>query len=278
MEIQETYNMNNRNKFDDRNDYLERQTNSTNFQNRLLDTKSNRKKVEQDVQALANRVALLENEEKKLLGKIEDTKRKALEIMHIKRNAKVHQEKLNEKSERENWEKEKNQEKARMQKMEIQEGLAWGHQIARENNLTKAESVKQNLAALREQYKQKKLQEQAEQIYNVNNIKMLERDAEAKRREHYEMIQLQAKERYEASIRAEESRTESYLNNIERLEEQEKKLIERLKVTQSQHQMVIDDLERIHENGQAQGPLVSLSKEFEKGQFKKGGKFQNHWK
>ena len=72
------------------------------FQSRLLDTRSNRKKVEADVQALANRVALLENEEKKLLGKIEDTKRKALEVMHIKKNAKVHQEILSEKAQREN--------------------------------------------------------------------------------------------------------------------------------------------------------------------------------
>ena len=276
LEIQETYNMNNRTY--SRDDDEDRQTSGTNFQNRLLDCRTNRKKVEMDVQALANRVALLENEEKKLLGKIEDTKRKALEIMHIKKSAKQHQSALSEKNQRANWEKERNHEKVQQQKNELQDGLEHGRRMAAEKNLSKAESVKQNLQNLREQYKQKKMQDQAEQIHNVNNIKLFERDLEAKKREHQHMVQMQAKERYENQIREEENTTDQYLNQIERLEEQEKKLIERLKVTQSQHQMVIDDLERIHENGQASGPLVSLSKEFEAGDFKKKGNFKKHWK
>jgi hypothetical protein len=51
---------------------------------RLLDAKNVRKKVEDDVQLLANRIALLEIEEKKANKKIEETRKKAQEIMGLK--------------------------------------------------------------------------------------------------------------------------------------------------------------------------------------------------
>jgi len=233
------------------------------FQSRLLDTRSNRKKVEADVQALANRVALLENEEKKLLGKIEDTKRKALEVMHIKKNAKVHQEILTEKVQREQYEKHRNKEKAQQQRHELQERVEVTKKYHQEDKLSKAETVKRNLANLREEYAQRKMMEKAENIYNVNNIKNFEKELEMKKREKQEEIAAAAKERYHRQIEKEEDQTQGYLNHINQLEAKEKELIERLKVTQTQHQLVIDDLERIHENGKATGPLEKLSKEFQ---------------
>lgn len=62
------------------------------FKGRLLSSKFNREKFEENARALANRITLLENEEKKLLTKIEDTKRKALEVLQIKKAAKNHKE------------------------------------------------------------------------------------------------------------------------------------------------------------------------------------------
>lgn len=232
------------------------------FNSRLLDCRSNRKKVELDVQALANRVALLENEEKKLLGKIDETKRKALEIMHIKKNAKVHQEILSEKMQREQFEKHKNKEKAQQQKNELKERVEVTKRYQQEKTLSKAESVKQNLANLRNEYAQRKIAEKAENIYNVNNIKNFEKELEMRKREKQEEIAYRAKERYNKQIELEENQTTQYLDHIEKLENKEKSLIERLKITQTQHQMVIDDLERIHENGKATGPLADLSKDF----------------
>lgn len=110
------------------------------------------------------------------MGKIEDTKRKALEIMHVKKNARIHQAALSEKCQMESWEKEKNKEKVHHQKQQMKQGLETGKKMATENTMTKAESVKQNLANLREEYRQKKMHDQAESIFNVNNIKNFERD------------------------------------------------------------------------------------------------------
>ena len=53
-------------------------------QQKLLEVKLARKKVEEDAQLLANRIALLEVEDKKAQKKIEETRKKAQEIMDLK--------------------------------------------------------------------------------------------------------------------------------------------------------------------------------------------------
>jgi len=58
--------------------------------NRLLEAKNARKRVELDARALANRIHLLEHEEKKVLTKIDETKKKALNVMVIKKRNKDH--------------------------------------------------------------------------------------------------------------------------------------------------------------------------------------------
>ena len=53
-----------------------------------------RKKAEEDAQLLANRIALLQLEEKRAMKKIEETKTKAQEIMELKtRNLQIQKEK-----------------------------------------------------------------------------------------------------------------------------------------------------------------------------------------
>lgn len=59
---------------------------------RLMAAKNARKKIEMDARALANRINLLENEEKKVLQKIDETKRKALNVMVIKKRNREHDE------------------------------------------------------------------------------------------------------------------------------------------------------------------------------------------
>lgn len=62
---------------------VNKQTESIEAQ-RLLDAKLARKRIEEDTKLLENRIALLENEEKKALKKIEETKKKAEDISSYK--------------------------------------------------------------------------------------------------------------------------------------------------------------------------------------------------
>lgn len=57
---------------------------------KLMESKVARKKTEEDTKVLMNRLQLLKNEEQKAWKKIEETKKKALEIMKTKqRNAEI---------------------------------------------------------------------------------------------------------------------------------------------------------------------------------------------
>lgn len=49
-----------------------------------MESKVARKKAEEDAQLLANRIALLQAEERKAMKKIDETKKKAKEIMDLK--------------------------------------------------------------------------------------------------------------------------------------------------------------------------------------------------
>lgn len=55
---------------------------------RLTEAKLERKKMEEDARLLANRIALLENEEKKAQKKILETKKKAEDISNVKKRNK----------------------------------------------------------------------------------------------------------------------------------------------------------------------------------------------
>jgi hypothetical protein len=52
--------------------------------NNLVDSRQNRKRAQEDVKLLANRIALLKNEEKKAWKKIEETKKKATDISKVR--------------------------------------------------------------------------------------------------------------------------------------------------------------------------------------------------
>lgn len=52
---------------------------------KLLESRALRKKAEEDATLLANRIALLQLEEKKALKKIEETRKKAQEILEVKK-------------------------------------------------------------------------------------------------------------------------------------------------------------------------------------------------
>lgn len=54
------------------------------IERRLLEVKRERKQIEQDAQLLANRIALLKQEELRSWKKIEETRRKAQEVYILK--------------------------------------------------------------------------------------------------------------------------------------------------------------------------------------------------
>jgi hypothetical protein len=58
----------------------------------LVNSRAAKKRAAEDVKLLANRIALLKQEEKKALKKIEDTKKRADDIIHVKKRNNTKQE------------------------------------------------------------------------------------------------------------------------------------------------------------------------------------------
>ena len=103
------------------------------------------KEIENEAKTLANRIALLENEEKKVLKKIEETKKKALDIMQIKnRNKDAQQNKQKTKSEQEK-ELEKKREEITQKKIGLRSMLQEKKQKRIEDSHSRAFEVKDRL-------------------------------------------------------------------------------------------------------------------------------------
>lgn len=81
---QEDYEIYERNSYQEDHEDSRFQTGGSEFKSKLLISKMATKEIENEAKTLANRIALLENEERKVLKKIEETKQKALSIMKIK--------------------------------------------------------------------------------------------------------------------------------------------------------------------------------------------------
>jgi hypothetical protein len=64
--------------------------------------------------------------------------------------------------------------------------------------------------------------------------------------------------RYESQIHDEEARSQAYAEAISKLEKKEQDMLQRLQMTQTQHQLYMDDFEKINANQDPTGPLSSL--------------------
>jgi len=240
------------------------QHNDSSIDSRLLSAKNARKKIELDARALSNRIHLLENEEKKVLTKIDETKRKALNVMVIKKRNREHDERKRD------WEHSQQdklfQKKAHVDEMnhELKEGLSMAKKQDHVDSMAKANEVKENLKRLREVYKIAKTDERMSNIQNANNIKCFEKEVERKKREHMEHVNIEAKQRYEDAINTEEDIRDNLMEEIDVLEDKEKELIKRLKNTQQIHQMAVDDMERINKNERPMSVLAETEKDFRK--------------
>ena len=153
----------------------------TEWNSRLLRSKANRQKIEDNVNALRNRITFLENEEFKLIGKIEETKVRALEVIKIKRDSRIHNANLATYKHDNEVHVEVRKEEVSDMKTELSEGLQQALQNNKDLQMSKADEVKANLETLKGYYKQTKKQEQRENIEKVTCQKTFEQELEEKK-------------------------------------------------------------------------------------------------
>lgn len=108
------------------------------------------------------------------------------------------------------------------------------------------------------QYVEQKKAEQRDAISKVSMQRNFEDDLHKKKEAILQQTKDIAKTRYENQIKEEETRATVYTNTIVRLEQREKEMINKLKNTQNAHAAFVEDLERINQNQEPNGPLSNL--------------------
>jgi len=213
------------------------------MQANLTGAKEARKRAELDAQLLANRIALLKQEEEKAWKKIEETRKRAQEIMEL-RSANEQKFAAKEQFYKAKWESIRaaqtqnatNRDRAKAVREATREGLL--NQRAANAHKTKAQSQQYLL--------QKKHLEAAERETNIDRGNLIkQKKEEAKRRlEEDRLAQLEKfREDYEGRTAQEEllrSRTDSL---VAKMEKEEMELIQRLQNTQTVQRNAYEELE-----------------------------------
>lgn len=202
-----------------------------------------RKRAELDAQLLANRIALLKQEEEKAWKKIEETKKRAAEIVKLREQ---NEQKFSAKEQfyKQKWESiraaqatnAQQREKAKAIREQTRHGLM-------EQKLMNAQSTKQQSQHM---LLQKKEREAAERQANLERSSYLkQRKDEAKRRmEEERMAQLEKyREDYEARAAQEEMLRASTDALVAKMEKEEMELIQRLQNTQTVQRNAYEELE-----------------------------------
>jgi hypothetical protein len=199
--------------------------------NPMLDAKTHRKRAEVDLQLISNRIALLRSEEEKALQKVEVTKERAKEILEIKtrnemdgnmRQTNRMQREQNVKLRRERAQREREDRKKRL---EISKKMLMDTKVA--------------IAMEKKQHAERLLDERAR---NEIMAEIEKRQRAEKQRKREEVIRKQReKERLEAEKKIQEEYQERLMEEsrraeeadklIQKLEAEERKLLQKLRNT-----------------------------------------------
>lgn len=213
------------------------------MQANLTGAKEARKRAELDAQLLANRIALLKQEEEKAWKKIEETRKRAQEIMDL-RSANEQKFVAKEQFYKAKWESiraaqtqnQYNRDKAKA----VREATRGGLLEERQMNAAKTKNQSQQYLL------QKKEREASEKQVNLERSNLIKQKKEdAKRRlEEDRLCQLEKfREDYEARTAQEEllrSRTDAL---VAKMEKEEMELIQRLQNTQTVQRNAYEELE-----------------------------------
>eukprot|EP00830_Metopus_es_P019960 TRINITY_DN7673_c0_g1_i2.p1 TRINITY_DN7673_c0_g1~~TRINITY_DN7673_c0_g1_i2.p1 ORF type:complete len:356 (-),score=123.78 TRINITY_DN7673_c0_g1_i2:59-1087(-) len=221
---------------------------------KLLESKMARKKTEEDAKVLMNRLMLLKNEEQKAWKKIEETKKRAEEIMKMRqRNAEM---------QRKREERERLQEEEKKKKTETNISFKQQTKSKIELSKLKKQSINQakaNMARIEKTESLEVMEQQKQEHYLKNytkrkDIQESEKDALERKKREIEERKEKAKAALEEKILEEQRQRLQKESELARMEQEEEELIQKLKNTQLHQQAALSDLEHALE---AQSPGLS---------------------
>ena len=220
---------------------------------KLVSSRQNRKKAEEDVKLLANRIALLKKEEQKAWKKIEDTKKKASDIITMKqRNQEQTSMKQHNQIERDEQIRFQRQ-KTEQIKQQLKEGVKMQMETHKNKLREDADRLKAEKQEQKEYIQMVKQQETMKNAQMRQLIKNSENDVlDRKQREQMEK-KLKIRQELQQKIMDENAKRIAIESEVSRLEQEELKLIQNLQNTQLLQRQAYDDLEGALSGGMQEG-------------------------
>jgi len=227
----------------------------------LTAAKETRKRAELDAQLLANRIALLKQEEEKALKKIEDTKKRANEIMHL-RDANENKFQHKEQYYKQKWEG--------IRQAQVRNGYRRDQsRLARESNMNglldkKRHQVSDMKMESQNNLLSKKARETHDRDVNADRTNCIRQQKENAKR-HLEMDRLkkleQNRHEYELRVQREEMLRQKTENLVVTMEKEEMELIQRLQNTQALQRSAYEELEAALGGSQASRHSKQIEKQ-----------------
>ena len=224
---------------------------------KFTEAKSMRKRAEEDAKLLANRIALLKQEEAKALKKIEETRKKAQEIMESRAKSFEEQKRREELRQAKEFEEGLKFQELKNQKECEKQAKEEKRQMIKNKVYSDARSVKQLQLENLEIIEQKRLEAIQAKIASKKEIQRQKSFAE-ERRKRLEMekkalmrMELEKKIQEENRIREEKE------DMVARMEQEELELIQRLQNTQLLQKSAYNDLEAAMGGNRAEDSLVN---------------------
>jgi len=211
--------------------------------NRLLKAKLARKQAEADAQLLANRIALLQQEEAKAWKKIQQTKVRACEILKTRE---THERDEQSKAEHKFQEGETNRKAQESRFVQKQREKAKRQKAQAEMIKTKQASVRGTRQMRRENEIEMQRQKQADQErarYNREVVRAHEDKVRKDLQQHQSRVKQLNADGYEERVVRENSRTGEKESEVQSMEKQEMELIQRLQNAQMLQKEAYEQLE-----------------------------------
>lgn len=209
----------------------------------MLDAKRARMKVENDREALANRIARLQNEELRATKRIEQTHRRTQEILSAKnRHAQQQSEKDKVKNQHEELVSEHRDALSKIREERKQTMLATKQASALERQ-THARTNRESALRNAETIAQQRATELNQAMFKRNEVRKVEADARERKLREKELMIAHLQQRADERQREETRRAQQYDKDLADLEKQEYELLLALEAHRNERQEVYQELE-----------------------------------
>lgn len=202
----------------------------------MLTTKVERKRAESDLQAIANRIALLKLEDKKALERVEETKERATEIHDMKRRNEQNVSKDKQSKMTLQMQTRHMQEKAAIEKNDRQRKLTISKKLFNDVRKTNADRAKMASETLKKSIVEGKLKVEMEKKVKVEEERKRYKELIARREAKEKEKEEENKKQYQMKIEQEAYRKKEAEDMILVLEREEQLLMARLKESQEMQQ------------------------------------------